>query len=52
MRVLAEEAPTAAGRETMQRLADKLDHLAHRTEAAAAFAAAPATHPAETRWVH
>jgi len=51
MRVLAAEAPTATGRETMQRLAEKLESLAHRTEAAAAFAAL-ATTLAEVPWLH
>ncbi len=50
MRVLAEEAPTVAGRGPMQRLARKLDNLANRTQGVP-FAPIVAA-PAETRYLH
>ena len=50
MRVLAAEAPTLVGRETMHRLAEKLDNLASRKEAS--VFAPIGTAPAELRYLH
>jgi len=50
MRVLAAEAPTLVGRDTMHRLAEKLDNLANRKEATV-FAPMGAV-PAEVRYLH
>jgi hypothetical protein len=51
MRVLAAEAPTLVGRETMHRLAEKLDNLANRKEASV-FAPFATAVPAEGRYLH
>ena len=50
MRVLATEAPTLVSRDTMQRLAEKLDNLANR-KAASVFAPIAAA-PAAVRYLH